>query len=315
MFDGLFIRTLIGIFALLVLSSAIAWVLKLRVKTDNARAVVDNLIARINAWWIMAAVLGAAFYGGMWTTVGLFFVLSCAALREFLRLIELRPSDQYLAILAFAVFTPLQYWFIYDKWYGMFAILIPVYAFLLLPFLSALTGDTRDFLGRTARLQWTLMLCVYCISYLPALLMLPFTNHFAGLNVQLVVYFVLIVQLSDVLQYVFGKIFGKHALVPKVSPNKTWEGLIGGAGTAILLGVLLRGLTPFSAGQAAVICLVLVIAGFAGGLCMSAIKRDRGVKDFGTLIKGHGGILDRMDSICFAAPVFFHICRYWFLKV
>lgn len=315
MFDGLFIRTLIGIFALLVLSSAIAWVLKLRVKTDNARAVVDNLIARINAWWIMAAVLGAAFYGGMWTTVGLFFVLSCAALREFLRLIELRPSDQYLAILAFTVFTPLQYWFIYDKWYGMFAILIPVYAFLLLPFLSALTGDTRDFLGRTARLQWTLMLCVYCISYLPALLMLPFTNHFAGLNVQLVVYFVLIVQLSDVLQYVFGKIFGKHALVPKVSPNKTWEGLIGGAGTAILLGVLLRGLTPFSAGQAAVICLVLVIAGFAGGLCMSAIKRDRGVKDFGTLIKGHGGILDRMDSICFAAPVFFHICRYWFLKV
>ena len=314
MFDGLFIRTLIGIFALLVLSSAIAWVLKLRVKTDNARAVVDNLIARINAWWIMAAVLGAAFYGGMWTTVGLFFVLSCAALREFLRLIELRPSDQYLAILAFAVFTPLQYWFIYDKWYGMFAILIPVYAFLLLPFLSALTGDTRDFLGRTARLQWTLMLCVYCISYLPALLMLPFTNHFAGLNVQLVVYFVLIVQLSDVLQYVFGKIFGKHALVPKVSPNKTWEGLIGGAGTAILLGVLLRGLTPCRAGQAAMICLVLVIAGFAGGLCMSAIKRDRGVKDFGTLIKGHGGILDRMDSICFAAPVFFHICRYWFLK-
>ena len=220
MFDGLFIRTLIGIFALLVLSSAIAWVLKLRVKTDNARAVVDNLIARINAWWIMAAVLGAAFYGGMWTTVGLFFVLSCAALREFLRLIELRPSDQYLAILAFTVFTPLQYWFIYDKWYGMFAILIPVYAFLLLPFLSALTGDTRDFLGRTARLQWTLMLCVYCISYLPALLMLPFTNHFAGLNVQLVVYFVLIVQLSDVLQYVLEKSLANTHWYPKSAPTK-----------------------------------------------------------------------------------------------
>lgn len=312
--NSLFVNTLVGVFILLIVSSTIAWILKFRVKTDKGRTVVDNLIARINAWWIMAAVLGAAFYGGMWTTVGLFFVLSCFALREFLRLIGMCASDKRLAILAFVVFTPLQYWLIYDLWYGMFAILIPVYAFLLLPFLSVLMGDTEDFLGRIARLQWALMLCVYCISYLPALLMLPFKNDFAGLNVQLVVYFVLIVQLSDVLQYVFGKIFGKHALVPKISPNKTWEGLIGGATSAVVLGLLLRGLTPFSALQAAVICLVLVIAGFAGGLCMSAIKRDRGVKDFGTLIKGHGGVLDRMDSICFAAPVFFHICRYWFLQ-
>jgi phosphatidate cytidylyltransferase len=312
--QSMFVQTVIGVFLLLVVSSTIAWLLKLRVKTDNGRVVVDNLIARINAWWVMAVVLGAAFYAGRLTTVALFFVLSCFALREFLRLIGMHAADQRLAMLAFVVLTPLQYWLIYDGWYGLFAILIPVYAFLVLPFLSALAGDTDDFLARTAKMQWALMLCVYCVSYLPALLMLPFKNTFSGLNVQLVVYFVLVVQLSDVLQYVFGKVFGKHALVPKVSPNKTWEGLIGGASSAVLLAVFLRGLTPFNAWQAALIGLVLVLAGFAGGLCLSAIKRDRGVKDFGSLIKGHGGVLDRMDSICFAAPVFFHICRYWFLK-
>ena len=312
--QSMFIQTVMGVFVLLIVSSTVAWLLKMRVKTDNGRVVVDNLIARINAWWVMAAVLGAAFYGGLVTTVALFFVLSCFALREFLRLIGMHSADQRLAMLAFVVFTPLQYWLIYDGWYGLFAILIPVYAFLVLPFLSALAGDTDDFLARTAKMQWALMLCVYCISYLPALLMLPFSDAFAGLNVQLVVYFVLIVQLSDVLQYVFGKIFGKHALVPKVSPNKTWEGLVGGAASAILLAVLLRGLTPFNLWQAALIGFALVLSGFAGGLCLSAIKRDRGVKDFGSLIKGHGGVLDRMDSICFAAPVFFHICRYWFLK-
>ena len=309
-----FFQTVCGILILLITSSIIAWLLRSRARSEKSIALFDHIIQRINAWWVMAGVLAVAFYGGLITTVILFFLLSIIALREFLRLMPLHDADKRLALIAFCVFTPLQYWFVYDLWYGMFAILIPVYAFMVVPFVSALSGDTKNFLARTANFQWALMLCVYSISYLPAFLMLPFTSHYAGRNMELILYFVIVVQLSDVLQFIYGKLFGKHALSPNVSPNKTWEGLIGGVTTATLLGVLLRDLTPFNAVQATIICLIILIAGFAGGLCMSAIKRDRGVKDFGNLIHGHGGVLDRLDSVVFSAPLFFHICRYWFLN-
>lgn len=122
----------------------------------------------------------------------------------------------------------------------------------------------------------------------------------------------LIVQMSDVLQYVFGKLLGRHKIAPNVSPNKTWEGFAGGIITASLLGAGLWWITPFTPLRALEISLLITLAGFGGGLCMSAIKRDRGIKDFGTLIEGHGGAMDRLDSICFAAPVFFHVTRYWY---
>ncbi len=312
--QSIFAQTLVGVLLLLVTSSLLAGFLKSRAKTEKSRALFDHIIVRINAWWVMAGVLAVAFYGGLLTTVILFFFLSILALREFLRLTPMQKSDRPLALIAFCIFVPLQYWFIYDNWYGMFTILIPVYAFAVIPFIAALSGNTHNFLARTSNFQWGLMLCAYSISYVPAFLMLPFKNEYANHNVQLILYFVLVVQLSDVLQFVFGKLFGKHALAPNVSPNKTWEGLIGGITTATVIGVLLRGLTPFNATQAALICILILIAGFAGGLCMSAVKRDRGVKDFGNLINGHGGVLDRLDSVVFSAPLFFHICRYWFLN-
>jgi phosphatidate cytidylyltransferase len=119
--------------------------------------------------------------------------------------------------------------------------------------------------------------------------------------------------MSDVLQYVWGKLTGKHKIAPDVSPNKTWEGFIGGVVTATLLGTALWWATPFKPLQAAGASLVITLMGFAGGLVMSAIKRDIGVKDFGAVIEGHGGILDRIDSLCFAAPIFFHLVRYFFV--
>ena len=176
---------------------------------------------------------------------------------------------------------------------------------------SALAGDTTDFLARTATIQWGLMIAVYCVSHAPALLMLQIPGY-QDQGAKLLLYLIIVVQLSDVLQYVFGKTLGKHRIVPKVSPNKTWEGTIGGIGSASLVGAALWWVTPFSPGEAWLIALLICLAGFAGGLVMSAIKRDRGVKDFGTLIEGHGGVLDRIDSLCFAAPVFFHLVRYFY---
>jgi phosphatidate cytidylyltransferase len=136
---------------------------------------------------------------------------------------------------------------------------------------------------------------------------------FAGHNARLLLYLVLVDQMSDVLQYVWGKLVGRHRIAPQVSPNKTWEGFVGGVATATLLGTALWWATPFRPMQAAGMSLVITLLGFAGGLVMSAIKRDAGVKDFGAAIEGHGGILDRIDSLCFAAPIFFHLVRYFFV--
>jgi phosphatidate cytidylyltransferase len=302
---------LAGIGGLLALSSVIGWRLGQRVRNDQARAVIANLNARIRSWWVMTAVFVAALASGGVGSVALFALTSFFALREFITLTPTRRADHRTLFWAFFVFAPVQYLLVGIQWYGLFVIFIPVYAFLFIPLRTALAGDTQDFLARTAKIQWGLMIAVYCVSHAPALLMLQIPGY-QGQGAKLLLYLIVVVQLSDVLQYVFGKTLGKRPIVPRLSPNKTWEGTVGGIGSAALVGALLWWVTPFSPGAAAVIALLGCLAGFAGGLVMSAIKRDRGVKDFGTLIEGHGGVLDRIDSLCFAAPVFFHVVRYFY---
>jgi len=154
---------------------------------------------------------------------------------------------------------------------------------------------------------------VYFVSYVPALLILQIPGYSgAGQNFKLLLFFLIVLQASDVLQYVAGKLFGKHLISPSLSPNKTVEGFIGGVSLASLLGAALFEVTPFTPLQAGLMALIICLMGFAGGLIMSATKRDRGIKDFGTILPGHGGILDRIDSLCFAAPIFFHLTRYFF---
>ncbi|WP_085247974.1 phosphatidate cytidylyltransferase [Gilliamella mensalis] len=297
-----------GIGVLLVVASIIGFLLKRRFKSPNS--VIDNLNTRINAWWVMVVIIGIAFLLGKLVVIFLFFVASGIALREFLSLIPDSRYDFYALKFAYFVVLPLQYILVVMSWYGWFSIFIPVYGFLLLAILAAITGSTHNFLERTAEVQWGLMISVYCISYVPALLILPIDNY-QDRNILLIAFLVLIVQLSDVFQYVFGKLFGKHKISPNLSPSKTVEGFIGGTLLASLIGACLFWLTPFSFMQAGLISLMLTLLGFLGGLVMSAIKRDRGIKDWGNLIDGHGGMLDRLDSVCFAAPIFFHVVRYF----
>lgn len=299
-----------GVGGVLLLASAIGATLKRAVARGQPHAVIDNLNARVNAWWVMVGLIAAAFALGRAGVVALFFFVSFYALREFITLLATRRADHPAIAAAFFVVLPVQYALVWTGWYGLFSIFIPVYAFLVLPILAALGGDTRQFLDRSARVQWGLMVSVFCISHVPALVMLEIPG-FEGRNLLLVAFLVIVVQGSDVLQYVCGKLFGRRLLAPALSPSKTWEGLIGGVLLATLLGAALHGITPFSALQAGALALLLCAMGFLGGLVMSAIKRDRGVKDWGTLIEGHGGMLDRLDSVVFAAPVFFHLVRYF----
>jgi phosphatidate cytidylyltransferase len=182
---------------------------------------------------------------------------------------------------------------------------------LILPIASLVFADTRNFLARTSETQWGLMICVFSLSYVPALLTLNVPGY-PGRAALLVVFLLVVAQSSDVLQYVFGKLFGLHKIAPEISPSKTVEGFIGGVIAATALGASLWRLTPFNSWQAAAMAFTIALMGFLGGLVMSAIKRDRGVKDWGRLIQGHGGILDRLDSVAFSAPIFFHLTRYFF---
>ncbi len=298
-----------AIFGILLLASSVAWLLKRR-QRGLPNATIDNLTARINAWWVMTAVLLLAFWLGRVGTIVLFFLVSFAALREFLSLVESRRADHRVLIACFYVLLPLQYWFVLTDWYGMFSIFIPVYGFLLLPIIASLAGDTGHFLERTAKIQWAVMISIFCLSHVPALMNLQIAG-FEGHNILLLVFLVAVVQASDVLQYIWGKLFGRRKIMPALSPSKTVAGTVGGIASATLLAAGLYWITPFSPLQAAFIGLIICIMGFLGGLVMSAIKRDRGVKDWGNLIQGHGGMLDRVDSICFAAPVFFHLVRYF----
>jgi phosphatidate cytidylyltransferase len=300
-----------GVLGLLVVASIVGAILAWTVKSEGGRATVENLNARVKAWWGMCAVFAVALATGGLGSVILFGLVSFLALREFVTLTPTRPGDHRALFAAFFVFAPLQYALVGLQWYGLFTVLIPVYGFLFIPSRIVVTGDTENFLARASTIQWGLMICVYCVSHAPALLMLQIPGY-EGQNAKLLFFLILVVQVSDVLQYIWGKTIGKRPIAPRVSPNKTWEGFVGGVASATLIGALLWWATPFTPLQAAAMSLAITLMGFAGGLTMSAVKRDRGVKDFGTMIEGHGGIMDRIDSICFSAPVFFHLTRYFF---
>ncbi|ESY28803.1 phosphatidate cytidylyltransferase [Mesorhizobium sp. LNJC386A00] len=300
---------LVGLVCVLTTASVIAGILSWRAPKPLPSTLV-NLNQRINAWWVMVLAITVAFFFGRTGMTILFALISFAALREFVTLTHSRRSDHWVLLGMFGIIIPFQYWLVWTAWYGLFTIFIPVYCFLLMPAVTALNGDTERFLERVSAQQWAVMISVYCVSHVPALLTLNVPG-FEGRNLLLIAFLIITVQGSDVLQYIFGKLFGRHLLSPSVSPSKTWEGLVGGLVASSLLGALLSFLTPFSPLAAAGVAFIACLMGFLGGLVASAIKRDQGVKDWGHLIEGHGGMMDRADSLVFAAPVFFHIVRYF----
>ena len=299
----------VGVMVLLGTASAVTFFLQRRTDSGLDPAIVESFRTRIRAWWILLTALAAAFLIGKVATVFLFWAVSFWALREFITLTPTRPADHRTLFLVFFLCTPVQFLLVGLNQYWLYSILIPVYAFLLIPAGIAFSGDSKRFLERTAKIQAGLLICVYCLSYAPALLTLDMKSN--PRNLSLLFFFILMVQLGNVFQYAWSQLPSKHLMVPTIHPTKTWEGLLGGTATSALLGSALWWATPFTPWTAALMSLVVALMGAAGSLTMSAIKRDRGVKDYGTLVEGHGGVLDRIDSICFAAPVFFHFTQYY----
>jgi phosphatidate cytidylyltransferase len=299
-----------GVAGVLLLASAVGLVLKHAVARGEPHPVIDNLVQRVNAWWVMVGAIGVAFAFDKPGVMLLFAGISACALREFTGVLDTRDADRPAIAVAFFVVLPLQYASVWAGWVGAHTVFVPVLAFMALPIAGVLGGGgTRRYLERTSRLQWGLMISVFSISHVPALVTLQIPGQDGG-HLLLIAFLVIVVQGSDVLQYIWGKLLGRHPVAPVLSPSKTWEGLLGGVASATALGAALHWITPFTPLQAAALSFLLCALGFLGGLVMSAIKRDRGVKDWGQLIRGHGGMLDRLDSLIFAAPVFFHVVRY-----
>lgn len=297
-----------GVYAVLGLASSVVWTLG-RQRPD---ADFSELRLRIHSWWTIVVVCTLALILDRTVAIGFFAVVSLLALREYLGLIPLRGIDRRLLLCAYLA-VPLQYCWIAIEWYGMFIIFIPVYLFLLLPVGLILTGMTRGYLAAAGSLQWGLMCTVFSLGHLAYLLVLP-DGRYSGVDgAGLVLYLIVLTQLNDVAQYCWGKLLGRHRIAPVVSPNKTLEGFVGGLLTTATLAVVLAPLlTPFAWLAALGFGLLVGLAGFFGDLGISALKRDLGIKDSGTLLPGHGGILDRVDSLTYTAPLFFHVTRYFY---
>lgn len=292
-------------FATLITATAAGQVLRYVVRSDGARTTISNVNVRIGAWWVLCISMGLALAVGGSAVVAVFAVLSVLAVREFVSLL----GDGRPPLYALWTFTGILYALIPAGWFDQFSMAVMLAGLFYFPLRAAVRGETERFLERTAGAAWCLGVCAYGVSHAPALLTLTI-HGYGGRNATLLFYYLLVVQSSDVFQYCWGKLAGRRPIAPRISPNKTWEGFVGGVSTSTLVGVLLYQATPFRPLEAAAICAAITLAGFAGGLVMSAVKRDRGVKDFGTIVSGHGGVLDRLDSICFSAPIFFYVVKY-----
>jgi phosphatidate cytidylyltransferase len=266
----------------------------------------------MQSWWVMVTVFSLALFLNRPVSILFFACLSFLALREYLSLIPTRRADRRILLWAYLAIL-LQYVWIYIGWYGMFLIFIPIYMFLFLGMRMVLMGETQGFLNAIGTLHWGLMLTVYTLSHLSYLLMLPRSGNLVAGGAGFLVYLVFLTEINDIAQYLFGKLLGRHKIIPKVSPGKTVEGFLGGVVVTTGLAIALAPwLTPFGLLPAACVGLLLSLTGFIGDVTVSALKRDLGIKDSGTLIPGHGGILDRIDSLTYTAPLFFHFTVYFY---
>lgn len=298
--------SLAGLYVILVVASLVVTWLCWR-GPDKQCA---ELVQRIRSWWIIVSLFSLALVTSRYAAIVFFAVVSFLALKEYLSLVPMRRADRQVLLCAY-LSIPLQYYWVAQAWLGMFIIFIPIYLFLLLPIWMALIGETREFLRAAGTLHWGIMTTVFGISHAAYLLVLPLEKNPRAGGAGLVLFLVFLTQFNDVAQYLWGKLLGRHKIIPKVSPNKTWEGFFGGVGTTMLLAFALSGwLTPMRWQWALVAGLLIAVGGYLGDVTISALKRDIGVKNTGTLIPGHGGILDRIDSLTYTAPLFFHFIYY-----
>jgi len=298
----------VAVFGVLAVATLITAVLA-RNRTSSQ---VEESRQRIKSWWIMAILFAGALALGRSAAIVFFAFVSFLALKEYLTLVPTRRVDRTLLFFTY-IAIPVQYMWVSMQWYGMFIIFIPVYMFLFLPIHMVIVGEPRGFIRSVSTLQWGLMITVFSLSHAAALLLLPGAEASRGVGAGLVLYLVLLTEFNDVFQFLWGKALGRRKIVPRVSPGKTWWGVVGGVLSTTVMSMLIAPyLTPMGNTGAFFAGIVIGVAGFFGDVTISSLKRDLHIKDTGRYIPGHGGVLDRVDSLTYTAPVFFHFMKYFF---
>ena len=295
-----------GILALLVIGSALSFILP---KTSPGKW--DDLRPRMKSWWVMCGCLAGAMMLGKTAVIILFAFISYLALKEYMTLAPTRKADRGVVLVSYLMIIP-TYILVWAGQYNFFLIFVPVYGFLFTAIMMALTRRTDGFLTTMGIVQFGVLSCVYMLAYVALLMKVPANELTEAGCVGLIFFLILLTQFNDVAQYMWGKTFGRHKISPNISPNKTWEGALGGLFSTLALFIIL---SPFfvelSWTARIFIGATLPIIGFFGDITLSAIKRDLGVKDSSRLIPGHGGVLDRVDSLMFTAPWFFHMLAFF----
>lgn len=309
----------IFVFGVLVLASAALFVVSLRERAADARSDARKLellddARLLRTTWTMAVIFWIGWALGERAATVLFGLVAFLALREFITLSPTHRGDHRSLILAFFVVLPIQFWLVGTEHFDLFTVFIPVYVFLAIPVVSALADDPHRFLERNAKLQWGIMVCVYGISHVPALLLLDFPGY-NDKSAFLVFFLVFVVQTCMLVQHLAWRKLKRPPQAPHISQSFNWLSWLIGVVLASLLGGLLSAITPFKPGQAVVMALIACISGSLGHLVMKALKRDRGITNWGLQgqsVTGASGLLDRVDALCFAAPIFFHSVRWFF---
>jgi phosphatidate cytidylyltransferase len=310
--------TILCIFVALFLATAGAIVVQWRHQDRCYREVRS----RIRTWWVIVGMFSLSLAWSPKAAIVFLGFVSFLALKEFLSMTPTRRADRRVLFYAYLAVL-VQYYFAGTGWYGMFIMFIPVVMFVWLPTRMWMIGHTEGFLRAAGSMHWALMVTVFSLSHAAFLCVFPLgesprfpPDHVSEVGRQfpgpgLLIFLILFTELNDIFQYIWGKSLGRRKVAPTVSPKKTYAGLIGGVVTTVLfswlLGPRITMLDPWNALLAGII---ISVAGFAGDLCMSALKRDLKIKDFGATLPGHGGVLDRVDSLIFTAPLFFHFVYY-----
>jgi len=212
-----------GLYAILVVASA--WVMMLRWRAPEKDR--TELVQRIRSWWLIVSIFTLVIIMSRNVSVAFFAFVSFLALKEYLSIVPTRRADRRVLFWAY-LSIPVQYYWVAQAWYGMFIIFIPVYVFLLLPMRMVIVGETKEFLRAAGTLHWGIMTMVFGISHIAYLLVLPEANNPSAGAAGLVLFLVFLTEFNDVAQYGWGKMLGRKKIIPKVSPNKTWEGFLGG---------------------------------------------------------------------------------------
>lgn len=304
------------LFGILTLVTVAAFILSLkdRHEDDLHTQKLKDFNGLLRTSWLMSTVFWIGWTLGETMATVLFGLVAFLALREFITLSPTRQGDHRSLVLAFFVVLPVQFALVITRHFDLVTVFIPVYVFLAIPVVSALADDPHRFLERNAKLQWGIMVCVYGMSHVPALLLLKFPNY-AGKNAFLVFFLVFVVQTCMIVQHLVSQRLRRPPRAPNVSKSFNWTSWLIAVIAASFLGGLMAGLTPFKPGQAVAMALIACVAGSLGHLVMKALKRDRGITNWGSegkSVTGASGLLDRVDALCFAAPVFFHSVRWYF---